>query len=181
MVSGLIALLLEVKPELSNDDVKCLLITSAQPALSRDGRLAYSPFIQGNGRVDGARALTVGDMDCDQKSLNIGAAVTGRETLYGPAEMLPDGSPTLPGYATMVQDTPANGGFSDDRRWGVAAHLQRLDAATEAPQAEGVPSRLGCRIPHGAAETEGAQGWRNRRPGIRKQGIARPRAPTPFG
>ena len=52
---------------------------------------------------------------------------------------LPDGSPTLPGYATMVQDTPANGGFSDDRRWGVAAHLQRLDAATEAPQAEGVP------------------------------------------
>ena len=139
VVSGLITLLLEVKPELSNDDVKCLLITSAQPALSRDGRLAYSPFIQGNGRVDGARALTVGDMDCDQKSLNIGAAVTGRETLYGPAEMLPDGSPTLPGYATMVQDTPANGGFSDDRRWGVAAHLQRLDAATEAPQAEGVP------------------------------------------
>ncbi len=139
VVSGLIALLLEVKPELSNDDVKCLLITSAKPALSRDGRLAYSPFIQGNGRVDGARALTVGDMDCDQKSLEIGAAVTGRETLYGPAEMLPDGSPTLPGYATMVQDTPANSGFSDDRRWGVAAHLQRLDAATEAPQAEGVP------------------------------------------
>ena len=139
VVSGLIALLLEVKPELTNDDVKCLLITSAQPALSRDGRLAYSPFIQGNGRVDGARALTVGDVDCDQKSLDVGAALTGRETLYGPAEMLPDGSPTLPGYATMVQDTPANSGFSDDRRWGVAAHLQRLDAATEAPQAEDVP------------------------------------------
>ena len=139
VVSGLIALLLEVKPELTNDDVKCLLVTSAQPALSRDGRLAYSPFIQGSGRVDGARALTVGDADCDQKSLDIGAALTGRETLYGPAEMLPDGSPTLPGYATMVQDTPANSGFSDDRRWGVAAHLQRLDAATEAPQAEDVP------------------------------------------
>ena len=68
MVSGLIALLLEVKPS-SATTTKCLLITSAQPALSRDGRLAYSPFIQGNGRVDGARALTVGDMDCDQKSL----------------------------------------------------------------------------------------------------------------
>ena len=43
VVSGLIALLLEVKPELSNDDVKCLLTTSAQPAISRDGKLAYSP------------------------------------------------------------------------------------------------------------------------------------------
>ena len=38
----------------------------------------------------------------------------------------------------MVQDTPANGGFSDDRRWGVATPAAP-DAATEAPQAEGVP------------------------------------------
>lgn len=139
VVSGLAALLLDVKPELTNDDVKCLLVTSAQPALSRDGRLAYSPFIQGSGRVNGARALTVGDADCDQKSLDISAAVTGEETLYGPAEMLQDGSPTLPGLDTMVRDTSATTGFSDDRRWGVAAHLQRLDAAAEQPQAEGVP------------------------------------------
>ena len=39
----------------------------------------------------------------------------------------------------MVRDTSATNGLSDDRRWGVAAHLQRLDAAAEQPQAEGVP------------------------------------------
>ncbi len=138
VVSGIIALLLEVTPDLTNDDVKCLLTTSAEPALSRDGRLAYSPFIQGNGRVNGSRALTVGTTECDQKSLDINAAVAGTETLLGPAQMAKDGSPTLPGFASMVQENPAAAGFSDDRRWGVAAHLQRLDAQAEQPQADGV-------------------------------------------
>ena len=139
VVSGLIALLLEVKPELTNDEVKCLLTTSAEPALSRDGRLAYSPFVQGAGRVNGSRALTVGDTHCDQQQLDIRAAVSGRETLYGPALTEKDGSPTLPGLANMVQPTPTEAGFSDDRRWGVAAHLERLDAKTELPQADFVP------------------------------------------
>lgn len=139
VVSGLIALLLEVKPELTNDEVKCLLTTSAEPALSRDGRLAYSPFVQGAGRVNGSRALTVGDTHCDQQRLDIRAAVSGQETLYGPALTEKDGSPTLPGLANMVQSTPPEAGFSDDRRWGVAAHLERLDAKTELPQADFVP------------------------------------------
>ena len=139
VVSGLIALLLEVKPELTNDEVKCLLTTSAEPALSRDGRLAYSPFVQGAGRVNGSRALTVGNTQCDQQKLDIRAAVSGEETLYGPALTEQDGSPTLPGLANMVQSTPTAAGFSDDRRWGVAAHLERLDAETELPQADFVP------------------------------------------
>ncbi|MDG1064940.1 MAG: S8 family peptidase [Luminiphilus sp.] len=139
VVSGLIALLLEIKPELSNDDVKCLLTTSAQPALSRTGKLAYSPFIQGAGRVNGSRALTLGKTDCEQKKLNINAAVAGTERLYGPAERLEDGTPSLPDMPSMVEkDTPTLG-ISTDRRWGVAEHLERLDPATEPPQKPGVP------------------------------------------
>ena len=139
VVSGLIALLLEIKPELTNDDVKCLLITSAQPALSRAGRLAYSPFIQGAGRVSGSRALTLGETNCEQKDLNISAALAGTERLYGPAERLEDGTPTLPNMPLMVEKELPASGMSADRRWGVAAHLERLDPTNESPQKPGVP------------------------------------------
>ena len=139
VVSGLIALLLEVKPELSNDDVKCLLTTSAQPAISRNGKLAYSPFVQGAGRVNGSRALTLGETDCEQKSLNINAAFAGTERLYGPAQRLEDGTPSLPNMPSMVTEEAPALGMSSDRRWGVAAHLERLDPATEPAQGADVP------------------------------------------
>jgi serine protease AprX len=139
VVSGLIALLLEIKPELTNDDVKCLLTTSAQPALSRAGRLAYSPFIQGAGRVNGSRALTIGETNCEQKNLNITDALAGKERLYGPAERLEDGTPSLPNLPSMVEKAMPASGMSADRRWGVAAHLERLDPASESPQTSEVP------------------------------------------
>ncbi len=139
VVSGLIALLLEVKPELSNDDVKCLLTTSAQPAISRDGKLAYSPFVQGAGRVSGSRALTLGETDCEQKSLNINAAFAGTERLYGPAQRLEDGSPSLPNMPSMVTEEAPALGTSSDRRWGVAAHLERLDPTIDPAQGDDVP------------------------------------------
>ena len=60
VVSGIAALLLSAKPDLSNDEIKCLMLTSAEPAIARDGRLAYSPFLQGAGSVNAARALTLG-------------------------------------------------------------------------------------------------------------------------
>ena len=134
VVSGLIALLLEVKLELTNDDVKCLLTTSAQPAISRDGKLAYSPLIQGAGRVDGSHALTLGETDCEQKRLDINAAFAGTERLYGPAQRLQDGTPSLPNMPSMVTGEAPALGMSSDRRWGVAAHLERLDPATEPAQ-----------------------------------------------
>lgn len=139
VVSGLIALLLEVKPELTNDEVKCLLTTSAQPALSRNGKLAYSPFVQGAGRVNGSRALTLGETRCEQQHLNIGAALAGEERLFGPAQRTEDGAPSLPNMDTMVEEGPPELGMSTDRRWGAAAHLERLDPDSDSPQAPGVP------------------------------------------
>ena len=46
VVSGVAALMLDAKPWLSPDDVKCQLITSARPALDANGALAYSPLQQ---------------------------------------------------------------------------------------------------------------------------------------
>ena len=134
VVSGLAALLFEARPDLNNDEIKCLLKTSAQPAINRDGRLSYAPFTQGAGRANVARAMTLGRSNCDQQALDIETAVAGEERLYGPAERASNGSPVLPEMAGNIAQTPSAKGFSDDRRWGVADHLQRLDPITEQPQ-----------------------------------------------
>ncbi len=139
VVSGMVALLLEARPELSNDDIKCLLKTSAEPAINKNGKWAYSPFSQGAGYANVSRALTLGSTYCDQQQLDINAAVAGIETLTGPAERLPSGDPTLPGLAAMLDEVATEKGHSENRRWGVTEHLNRLDPDNDLPQAPGVP------------------------------------------
>jgi hypothetical protein len=39
----------------------------------------------------------------------------------------------------MVEKAMPASGMSADRRWGVAAHLERLDPASESPQTSEVP------------------------------------------
>ncbi|MEM1156185.1 MAG: S8 family peptidase, partial [Pseudomonadota bacterium] len=71
VVSGIVALLLESNPELSPDEVKCMLITSAEPAIDYDGLLAYSPFEQGYGYVNAIRAITLGSTACGDSGMDI--------------------------------------------------------------------------------------------------------------
>ncbi len=139
VVSGIAALLLSAKPDLSNDEIKCLMLTSAEPAIARDGRLAYSPFLQGAGSVNAARALTLGETQCDGVGQDIRAAARGEEQLEGPAIRNVAGDPMLPNLSSMLSPLEAASGFSEDRRWGVKAHLERLDPAKDSPQADGVP------------------------------------------
>ena len=139
VVSGMAALLFQADPMLSNDDVKCLITTSAEPAINRDGRLAYSPFTQGAGYANVSRALTLGSTDCQQQALDIDAAVRGEETLTGPAESTVDGSPTLPNLELIVTSESSEKGLSDQRRWGVTEHLKRLNVETEQPQSHDGP------------------------------------------
>ena len=126
LVSGLAALMLQLDPGLGNDEIKCRLKTSAEPAIELDGRLAYSPFVQGDGRVNLQRALTLGSTSCDQQSLNLDADMAGLEHFQGPARFHEDGTPGLPGENRLVSTTPAREGPSETLRWGAAAHLQRL-------------------------------------------------------
>ena len=127
LVSGLAALMLQLEPELSNDAIKCRFKTSAQPAIELDGRLAYSPFVQGDGRVSLRRALTLGSNSCAQQGLDLAADLAGVEHFQGPARFREDGAPSLPGAHRLVSEAPAEGP-SATRRWGAAAHLQRLSA-----------------------------------------------------
>ena len=65
VTSGLIALLIEHDPSLTNHDIKCLLTSSADQGLLENGQPAYSPFRQGQGYVNLNKAVTHGTVDCE--------------------------------------------------------------------------------------------------------------------
>ncbi|MEE4204214.1 MAG: S8 family peptidase [Halieaceae bacterium] len=139
-VAGIAALLLQVDSTLTNEQIKCLLVSSARPAINRDGRLSYSRFTQGAGYVDAARALTLGDKHCHGTPGDINAAVNGTEQLIGPTEVGPDGEPILPETENLISAASAAKGRSDDRRWGVKAHIERLNIDEGEPaQAPDIP------------------------------------------
>ena len=133
LVSGLVALLLQVEPGLSADDVKCKLMSSANPAINADGRLSYSPFEQGAGAISIERALTLGDKGCGNRGLDLEADMAGENHFEGPAILAADGAPTLPGLDRMVGPAAPEKGPSDNRRWGIKAHIERPTAPTDDP------------------------------------------------
>lgn len=131
VVSGMVALLLQLEPDLTPDEVKCKLITSAEPAINRDGLLAYSPFEQGYGYVNAGRTVTLGKRDCGNRAMDITRDMGGLEHFQGPAIVEEDGSVSLPGLRSMVSPIPPAKGLSRTRKWGVKAHIERLDGSPE--------------------------------------------------
>ncbi len=125
LVSGLLALLLQLEPDLTPDDLKCKLVTSAEPAINRDGKLAYSPFEQGYGLVTATRAVTLGQKGCGNPDLELGADMENKKHFYGPAIVGEDGGPSLPGLKEMVSAQPSENGLSENRKWGVKDHIER--------------------------------------------------------
>ena len=78
VVSGMVALLLEARPELSNDDVKCLIANSATPLID-DNRVAVSPMAQGRGLINLRDALTSTNTDCAERfeGFSVDTAIEG--------------------------------------------------------------------------------------------------------
>ncbi len=128
LVSGIAALLLQLEPDLSPDDIKCKLMTSAEPAINRDGLLAYSPFVQGQGYVSATRAVTLGQRGCGNANLDIQQEMAGIEHSQGPAIVDENGTASLPGLGAILSTEPAANGWSDTRKWGVKAHIERRDS-----------------------------------------------------
>ena len=127
VVSGLAALLLETTPQLSPDEVKCALMSSANPAINRDGKLSYSPFQQGTGYVNIQRAITLGETGCGNAGMNIVRDMAGEEFFRGPAILDDIENPTLPDLELIHDGSVPEEGHSANRRWGVKAHVERLD------------------------------------------------------
>jgi hypothetical protein len=140
MVSGMLALILQLEPDLTPDDLKCMLVTSAEPAINRDGKLAYSPFQQGYGYVTVTRAIMLGETGCGNLELDLQADIVGKEHFYGPAVVAEDGSATLPGYREMVSSSPSEKGLSTNRKWGVKDYIENLQQSGEEMSSPQVPA-----------------------------------------
>ena len=82
VVAGLVTLLLEARPELSNNDVKCLLANTARP-LATESKTPISPMSQGRGLIDISAALRATDTDCEERfeGLSPGTVIKGAYTL----------------------------------------------------------------------------------------------------
>ena len=130
LVSGILALLLQLEPSLTPDGIKCKLITSAEPAINEDGSLAYSPFQQGYGYVTATRALLFGQNDCDGSGLDLMADIEDEEHFYGPAIIGEDGGPSLPELRNRVSPQVSEKGLSANRRWGVKDHIEQRPPVT---------------------------------------------------
>ena len=139
LVSGILALLLQLEPDLTPDELKCKLITSAEPAINSDGLLAYSPFEQGYGYLSATRAVTLGETRCGDTDLTATATIENEEDLYGPAIIDDDGNVTLPGLKDMVSAMPSEKGLSENRKWGVKDHIERGELAPSAESPSGTP------------------------------------------
>lgn len=125
LVSGIAALLLQLEPDLSPDDVKCKLLSSAELAINKDGLLAYSPFHQGNGYVSATRAVTLGQRGCGNEGLDLQKDMAGVDHYQGPGIVLDDGTTSLPNLDQMFLGEPSEKGLSPSRKWGVKAHIER--------------------------------------------------------
>jgi len=130
LVTGMVALLLQLEPDLSPDDIKCKLISSAELAINEDGLLAYSPFQQGNGYANVSRAVTLGQRGCGNTDLDIEKDIAGDDHYEGPAITLEDGSTSLPGLREMYSGEPSEKGLSSSRKWGVKDHIERDNVDT---------------------------------------------------
>jgi serine protease AprX len=116
--------LLQLEPDLSPDDIKCKMMSSAEPAINNDGLLAYSPFVQGNGYVSATRAITLGQRGCGNMGLDVNKDING-DHYQGPAIIDENGNTSLPGLDKMQSQTTPEKGMSDIRKWGVKAHIER--------------------------------------------------------
>ncbi|HET8647876.1 MAG TPA: S8 family peptidase, partial [Vicinamibacteria bacterium] len=92
VVTGVVALLLQAQPQLTPDDVKCRLLSSARGAINPQDQRAYSIFQQGAGMVWTPDAVAGTAVGCANVGLNVGNDLSGEQHFAGRARQLADGS-----------------------------------------------------------------------------------------
>ena len=77
VVSGVVALMLDRKPSLTPNEVKCRLMAAARPALDPERSRAYSIFQQGAGLVNARESAYSTASQCANRGLNLFADLIG--------------------------------------------------------------------------------------------------------
>lgn len=101
VVAGAVALMLQLDPELSPDQVKCKLLSSASAALTDDESMAYSVFRQGAGLVDVQAAIDSPHLNCANDGMDITADLNDTQHYYGPADVTETGEYFVHGMETL--------------------------------------------------------------------------------
>jgi subtilisin family serine protease len=132
IVSGIVALMLQMNPALTPDEVKCKLMASARPAVDSAGRVVYSVFQQGAGLVIAPAAANSAATKCANQGLDIAADLAGRQHFGGPADADANGNYYVlgaDGTALSGEGLLWNGGFAWDGAyvWSDAKLWSRTD------------------------------------------------------
>jgi serine protease AprX len=127
-VSGVVALMLQVNPALTPDQVKCHLMAGAHPAVNSDGNRAYSIFQQGAGLVDAHDAAYSSVSGCANQGVNVLLDLAGLQHYGGRANQDSQGNlyvmqvaasapprrPLLSGVGALASPLPIVGGLLQD-------------------------------------------------------------------
>ena len=105
VASGVAALIIQAQPDLSPDDVKCRLMSSARAATGADGGLLYSVFQQGTGLINAYGAVHSYDSGCTGNSMDIARDILQEEHYGGPAQRNEDGTYSLSTMSGHEWDT----------------------------------------------------------------------------
>ena len=125
VTSGVAALMLEVSPSLSPDDVKCRLMSGAHPAVKSDGTLAYTVFQQGSGLVNAHGAVYSTASGCANQGLNVAADLAGLQHFGGRANY----NPKTGEYYIMATSPGTSSGSSGGLLGGVFGLVGGLGTA----------------------------------------------------
>jgi len=115
VVSGVVALMLEVNPRLTPDQVKCRLMSGARPAVNSNGTLAYTVFQQGAGLVDAQNSAYSTASNCANQGLNVALDLAGLQHYGGraiPLSLFATSVPTMTGLAAMPRPVVDQTGLS---------------------------------------------------------------------
>ena len=105
VAAGVAALMIQLDPELTPDNVKCRLMASARTATDQDGALTYSLFQQGAGLVNALDAVLSEERGCVNLALDIDADLDGGTHFGGPANQDEDGNFYVGDLAGEVQNS----------------------------------------------------------------------------
>jgi serine protease AprX len=109
VASGVAALMIQADPTLTPDTVKCRLLSSASPAVTSAGTLAYSVFQQGAGLIDAVAAVNSSATGCANVGLDIAADLAGTEHFGGPANENSSGEFYIMSMGVQTWGTPLPG------------------------------------------------------------------------
>lgn len=132
--SGAASLYISTQEKLPPMGVKCVLQSSAEPAIDKSGRLAYSPFEQGAGQLMISRAFLFGTPDCGQAPWQLPIS----DDSLGPAIRAEDDSPVLVELKPLWPLSPQ--GEKSTIFWGAKAWVETIGVGSTPASIEAVPA-----------------------------------------